>query len=65
MSTAKNSNIIATVIMIHIISSILVYSLLMGVHHSFYKGFKNKLYAAAHLTSTGFAFFLIYSGLVR
>ncbi len=51
--------------MIHIVSSILVYSLLMGVHHSFYKGTKNKLYAVAHLMSTGAAFFLIYSGLVR
>jgi len=51
--------------MIHIVSSVLVYSLLMGVHHSFCKGRKNKLYAVAHLMSTGVALFLIYSGMVR
>lgn len=51
--------------MIHIVSSILVYSLLMGVHYSFYKGIKNKLYASAHLISMGISFFLISSGVVR
>lgn len=64
MSAAKSFNII-TIIMIHIISSILVYSLLVGVHHSFLKGLRNKVYAVAHFMSAGITFFLLYSGMVR
>lgn len=58
MSAVVESNII-TEIMIYIISSILVYSLLIGVHHSFSKGLREKVYAAMHLTITGIAFFLL------
>jgi ABC-type multidrug transport system permease subunit len=64
MSTASDSNII-TDFMIYLVSSILVYSFLEGVHHLFFKGLREKVYAAIHLVSTGMTFFLIYSGMVR
>lgn len=51
--------------MVYIVSVVLVYSLLMGVHHSVLKGKKNRMYAVLYFTSTGVAFFLIYSGVVR
>jgi len=53
-----------TISMIYFISSALVYSLLVGIHHSFLKGLRNKIYAAVHFMGSGGALFLIYSGIV-
>lgn len=50
--------------MLYIVSGVAVYLLLIGVHHLFLYGLRNRVYALIHFIGMGIGLYAIISGMV-